>query len=203
MQEILLAALLKVELPGHTACLVDGGTLGFGADTYISSDDVLGVPEGFEALSEGVGDEAPAGALTFILPDATASSSVNTAAIADSRIRIWTAEVDADTGLIIGTPDNLADWLVDYPEIEIDQGVRRLTLNCVSHAQRLFETSLGNSLSPKFHERIYPGEFGFRNAVGVATAVPWGAASAPRGSSTANMPSAFDPTGKRFQRELW
>jgi hypothetical protein len=204
MQRILLAALIKVELPGHTACLIDGGTLTFAGDIYLSSDSLLGVAEGVEALSEGAGDEAPAGALTFILPDTTPSSSVNTPAIVDSRVRLWLAEVGMDTGAVIGTPDNMADWMVDYPEISIEQGVRRLTLNCVSQGQRLFNINMGNSLSPKFHERIYPGEFGFRNAVGVPTAVPWGAASAPRGASSQGSGAEFDPFAKARQRaELW
>ena len=200
MKRVLLAALLKVELPGHAACLVDGGTLGFGGDTYTSADSVLGVPEGFEALEEGVGEEAPAAAITFILPDATASATVNSPSIVDSRVRLWLADVDPDTGLVIGTPDQLADWLVDYPSIEIDGGVRRLTLNCVSHAQRLFETNLGNSLSPKFHERIYPGEFGLRNATGVARAVPWAAASPPRG--TAQVTGGGGGSGVKYQRGI-
>lgn len=183
MQSVLLAALLKVELPGHSACLVDGGTISWGGDLYAPVDSVLGFPEGYESLTEGAGDEAPAGAITFLLPDGTSSASVNSATISDSRVRLWLAEVDPDSGAVIGTPDSLADWLVDYPSVSIEDGVRRLTLHCVSHAQRLFELNLGNVLGPKFHERVYPGEWGLRNAVGVSIAVPWGAAGAPRGTT--------------------
>lgn len=199
MDSVMLAALLKVELPGHSACLIDGGTLSWGGDSYAPSDSVLGVPEGYEALTEGVGDEAPAGAITFILPDSTASASVNSASIVDSRVRLWLAEVDRETGQVVGTPDSMADWLVDYPSIAIQNGVRRLTLNCVSHAQRLFELNLGNVLSPKFHERIYPGEWGLRNAVGVSTAVPWGAASGPRGTTN----DYGSNTGQRQVIDKW
>lgn len=195
MDSVMLAALLKVELPGHSACLIDGGTLGWNGDSYAPTDSVLGVPESYEALTEGVGDEAPAGAITFILPDSTASASVNSAAIVDSRVRLWLAEVDSETGALVGAPDSLADWLVDYPSIAIERGVRRLTLNCVSHAQRLFDLNLGNVLSPKFHERIYPGEWGLRNAAGVSIAVPWGAASGPRGTTN-------DYGGKNVQRQV-
>ncbi|UYY77799.1 hypothetical protein [Sphingomonas sp. R1] len=183
MQNVLLAALLKVELPGHTACLIDGGTLTWNGDSYAPRDAVLGVAEGFESLIEGVGDEAPAGAIAFLLPDSTASASVNGSGIVDSRVRLWVAEVDADAGTVIGAPDSVADWLVDFPSLSIENGVRRLTLNCVSHAQRLFDLELGNVLGPKFHERIYPGEWGLRNAVGASISIPWGAASGPRGTT--------------------
>ncbi len=180
---IMLAALLRVDLPGHTALLCDGGTLQVGVNTYTSRDSVLGVPESFEALSEGVGDEAPAGAITFIPADNALSTALNSPQIAGSRVRIWVAEVDQTTGLVIGTPDSLADWIVDFPSMSNGKNGRRLTLNCVTTSEAMFEVNLGNSLSSAFHKRLYPGETGLDNASGVSTSVAWGAASAPRGVS--------------------
>jgi hypothetical protein len=184
VERVLLAALLKVELPGYTACLVDGGTVAWGGDTYTSRDPVLGVPDAFEQLSEGVGDQAPAASITFILPNDANPATANSQQLCDSRVRLWIAELDTDAGTVIGTPTQVADWLVDYPEIATENGVRRVTFALVSHGERLFELNLGNTLTSRFHQRIYPGELGLDNAAGVATSVAWGAASAPRGTTT-------------------
>ncbi|HEX8415315.1 MAG TPA: hypothetical protein VF637_15750 [Sphingomicrobium sp.] len=183
---IMLAALLRVDLPSHSAFLIDGGVLKVGADTYTTRDSVLGVPESFESLTEGVGDEAPSGAITFIPPDNVSSSTLNSPLITGSRVRIWVAEVDPQTGLVLGTPDPMADWIVDFPSISNGRNGRRLTLNCVTTSDAMFEINLGNSLSPAFHKRLYPGETGLDNASGVATSVAWGAASAPRGSNSSS-----------------
>ncbi len=188
-QSIMLAPMLRVDLPGHSAFLIDGGTLKVGDDTYGSRDAVLGVPESFEALSEGVGDEAPSGSITFIPPDNVSSIVLNSPANVGARVRLWIAEVHPDLGTVIGTPQSLADWIVEYPFLSTGRKGRRLTLNCVSLGDALFELDLGNSLSPAFHKRIYPGETGLDNASGVQTTVAWGAASAPRGSA-AGFPGA-------------
>jgi hypothetical protein len=199
---IMLAALLRVDLPNHSAFFVDGGTLQVGGDLYLPRDSVLGVPESFEALSEGVGDEAPAGAITFIPPDGVSSSSLNSPNNAGSRVRIWLAEVDQETGAVIGSPDPMADWIVDYPEMSNGKQGRRLTLNCVTTSEAMFERNLGNSLSPAFHKRMYPGETGLDNASGVATSVAWGAASAPRGTSSVGSSSSNVGGGGRINERL-
>jgi hypothetical protein len=184
VRRILIAGLLKLELPGHTVLLADGGgTVPWNGDTFGLRDSVLGVLSGFEALQEGIGDEAPAAALTFLLPDATAASAVNTGAVQNSRCRLWLSEIDADTGLLIGTPSQEADWIVDYTALSLDQGKRELEIGFVSSGDRFFQRDRGNSLAPAFHRGVHPGEAGLDNASGVATSLAWGAASPPRGVS--------------------
>lgn len=182
-QRILLAGLLKVELPGYTARLCDGGTVTFGGEVYTSRDAVLGVLDSAEALTEGVGDEAPAASLTFLPPDTASASVLNAASTQGARVRAWIVEVNADTGLVIGTGEQLGDWIVDYPSLTLGTGKRQLELACVSGGDRLFQIDRGNSLSPTFHRSIYPGESGLDQASGVSSTFAWGAASPARGTS--------------------
>ena len=183
MDRILLAALLRIDLPGHSVRLVDGGSLPWGVDVYSSEDSLLGVPKGFVALREGVGARAPAGVLTFLTPDAAQvpSSTLMNPAWQFARIRTYIAEVDPDTGTVTGEPDQQSDWLIDQPVLRFPPGGRELDLVCISHWQRLFEIDRGNSLSPSFHKSLYAGETGLDNGSGVETNFPWAAAQAPRG----------------------
>lgn len=184
MQRITIAGLLKLELPATTVRLIDGGTLDVAGETYLARDPFIGVLSGFEALNEGVGDEAPAGALTFLPPDETPAADLNAGSNQGARLRLWTAEIDEDTGLIIGEAQQEADWIVDYPAMTIDRGTRELELAFVSGGDRFFQVMRGNSLSPAFHRSVHPGEAGLDNASGVETSVPWGAPSAPRGTAS-------------------
>ncbi len=183
MNRILLAAILQIDLPEHTVRLVDGGTLPVDGATFSSRDDVLGVPKEFVALTEGVGDEAPAGVIVFLVPpeDEVPASALTDPAWQGSRVRTWIAEVDAETGTVIGTPDQQSDWIIDQTILRQGDGPRELDLVCISHGQRLLEIDRGNSLSPSFHKSIHPGETGLDNGVGVSATFPWAAAQAPRG----------------------
>jgi hypothetical protein len=181
-QRILLAGLLKVELPGHTARLCDGGSVWFEDELYTARDELLGVLDTAEALTEGVGDEAPAASLIFLPPDSAPAAALNSGANQGARIRAYLVEIDADTGLVIGPGEQLADWIVDYPALTIGEEKRELELACVSSGDRLFQVDRGNSLSPTFHEGIYPGEAGLREASGVSSTFAWGTASPARGT---------------------
>ena len=183
-QRITLAAVLKVELPSHTARLIDGGVLVIGGEVYTARDPLLGVVNGYESLTEGVGDEAPAGSLTFLPPIEAPAATLNSATNQGARVRLWTAEVDSDTGLLIGLPQQEADWIVDYPVLTLGMEKCELELACVSGGDRLFQVNKGNGLSPTYHRGIHPGEAGLDNASGVSMSVAWGAPAAPRGTTT-------------------
>jgi hypothetical protein len=184
MNRVILGALVRVDLPDHTAYLSDGGYVVVDSQGYSSEDDVLGVVDTFEALSEGVGDEAPAGVLSFLPPDGVAAADLIAPTIQGSRVRVWIVEIDPDTGEPTDDPQQMVDWIVDNPELVFTEDGRRLDFNCVANAERLFQSNQGNSLSPTFHQRIWPGETGLRNASGVSRSVAWGTASPPRGTTS-------------------
>lgn len=183
MTRITLAALLKLELPGYTARIVDGGMLVADGETYLARDPIIGVPAGFDALNEGVGEEAPAGRITFNPPASTAASTLLNAGWQGARLRIWIAEVDTN-GAVVGSPDQIADWILDQATMVLAEDNRQVEISFVGAGQRLFQMDRGNSLSPSFHKAVHPNETGLDNASGVATAVPWGAPSPPRGIVT-------------------
>lgn len=181
IDRVTLTGLIKLELPGRTVRICDGGTLVFAGETYTSEDSVLGILMSVEGVTEGVGDSAPRGKIIFApRPEAT-PAQISSAAMQGSRLRAWIAEVDADTGMIVGIPDQQIDALIDVPRIGLGRNKREVEMDFVSALERLFIVDTGNILSGEYHRRLHPGELGCDNATGVSTEFAWGVASAPRG----------------------
>lgn len=181
MDRVLLTGLMKIELPGRTVLLCDGGFVTWNGETYLGEDPDFGTLAGFEALEEGVGDEAPAGTLTMLPRSSAAAATLSRPGYQNSRIRLWLAEINETTGAVIGTPDLQADWQLDRTTLRLALGSRELEMGCVTRSQRLLARNEGNVLSSSFHSRIYPGERGHDNATGLEANFAWGAASPPRG----------------------
>lgn len=178
----MLAGFLKWEAGSETVRLCDGGTLVFDGESYTPRHSVFGAISGFDPIGEGVGDEAPAGTLTFS-PDPDADpGTINAATLQGSRIRMWISEIDRDTGEIVGTPDLQLDNIVDVTRLRINRNVFELAADIVSRTERLFLINEGNVLSGERHRQIYPSELGLNNAIGVPQIVPWGVVGAPRGT---------------------
>lgn len=183
IDRIKLAGLLKLELPGRTVLLCDGGTVKWGDDSYVAEDPVFGTIAAIEAVTEGIGDQAPAATITFApQPDADVDD-LCTEAMQGSRLRVWIAEIDYETGAIIGTPDQQTDAVIDVPRLRLGKGKRLVEMDFVSSLERLFIVATGNVLSGEFHRRVWPGERGCDNATGVETTFSWGVSSPPRGTA--------------------
>lgn len=179
---ITIAGLARFDLPGHTLRLCDGGTLRFEGEAYQSSDPVFGTIESVDPFSEGSGDEAPAGSLTFLPRTATAAATLSQPGYQGSRIRFWLGRVDPQSGTLMGEPELVADMELDTTTVRVAKGSRVLDVGMIAAAERLFNVNEGNVLSGRFHQSVWPGEQGFDNANGVGTVVAWGVASPPRGS---------------------
>jgi hypothetical protein len=124
--------------------------------------------------------------LTFSpAPDAD-PYALNSPDLQGTRLRMWIAEVDGDTGAVVGTPDQVLDSIVDVPRLRLQRGGMQLETDIVSRAERLFLINEGNVLSGEFHRRLYPSETGLNNAIGVPTVVAWGVVGAPRGTASQN-----------------
>jgi hypothetical protein len=187
VQRICLAGLVAIDLPDHDARLCDGGTVPWDGDTYGAFDDLLGVLASVERMDEGVGDEAPAGSVTFLPPSGVANVDLMDPAFQDARVRTYVAEIDPDTGEVVGDPDQQDDWRIDVPRLAVGLGKRALTYDCVPTLERIFETERGNTLSPNYHKSIFPGELGFDHASGVSFTFAFGAVSPPRGTVTSGV----------------
>ena len=181
MERILLTGLIKIELPVRDILLCDGGFLSWGGDTYRASDEDFGILTGFDALTEGTGDEAPAGILKLAPPSTAAAALLSSPGYQGARVRLWVSDVDESTGLVLGEPDLMADWQIDSTRLRIGRGTRELEIGCVTRGQRLLLNNDGNTLSPAFHRAIHPAEAGLDNATGLDAQVAWGTASPPRG----------------------
>lgn len=198
MRRVRLAGLLRIELPGTTVCLSDGGTVSFdsgtGAETYGSRHATFGSIENIDAYEEGTGDQAPALTLTLLPAEGAAASALSSGSFQGSRLRGWIAEIDDDTGLVSGDPDLMFDGAIDVTTLKLG-GLRRLEILCVSRAERIFVRNKGNTLSGGFHKRIYPGELGLDNAAGVPGPFAWGAASPPRTGAGSGGLAGITPGG--------
>lgn len=174
-----ITGLLKIELPDHTVLLSDGGVTVWDGDTYTSKDSVLGSIASVEVLSEGTGREIPTLDLAFASPGLDALTALSVGALRQSRVRLWIAQYDRETGEVTGTPDLWFSGFVDQPRFSSAFKEFSLSVTCVSEFEAMFFKDTGNGQSSTFHKSIYPGETGHDNGTGLSIPVAWGAPSPP------------------------
>jgi hypothetical protein len=179
-----LIGLLQVELPSHTAYLCDGGFIEFGGNTYTTNDSVLGTIASISPMSEGIGGDIPALDLEFNPPSSIAITDLTSGAIQRNTVRLWQAEYDRDTGLIVGTPELQFIGQLDQPAIRFSKSEYIVSISVVSKAEWFFELDIGNTLSPSFHKYLYAGETGHDNATGLSIPIAWGTEAPSTGSGS-------------------
>lgn len=179
MEVVSLTGLLKIELPGADIRLCDGGFFPWAGEIYRSRDPLYGVITSVEGLEEGIGDEVPALALEFAPPGDAPVGQLSQPGYQQSRVRLWVADYNPETGQIVGTPQVEFDGMLDQTTLRLGRQERTLATTIVPTAERMFQRNIGNSLSPSFHKSIWPGELGHDNATGLKTPTAWGVASPP------------------------
>jgi len=200
-----ITGLLKIELPGHTVLLTDGGSTVFDGETYTSYDEVVGSLAAVDTIAEGIGDEIPALDLTFSPPSVAAVSALSSGAVQRSRVWLWLAEYDTTTGAVIGTPELRFIGFVDQPQTSFAYRQLTLQITAVPELEAMFFKDTGNGLSISFHKALYPGELGHDNASGLSIPIAWGVESPPRGSvyfagGFGGVGGSFDGIGAPNQR---
>lgn len=198
MNTVGLIGLCKIELPDGDVRLCDGGFMVFDAESYRSSDALLGTIASIQAMGEGTGPEVPAMEMALLPPEESTPADLAQPGWQTSRARFWIGEYDPEAGTLIGDPDLVFDGQLDQASLSVGQ-TRELALTVVSLAERLFERNAGNSLTSAWHKSIWPGELGHDNATGLAVQVAWGAASPPTSGSTSPV---YGSPGRYEQREL-
>lgn len=171
------AGLLKIEFPAHTVHLTDGGFLVYEGDTYTATDSLVGTIASIDGLDEGQTGSIPALDITFNAPASATLTTFSSGALQRATVRLWLAEFDVETGLVIGTPDLQFLGQLDQPLASIGRGSFTVSVTCVSKAEWIFERDIGNAMSATFHKDIYPGETGHDNATGLAVPAAWGVES--------------------------
>lgn len=179
--KVMIAGLVKIQLPDTDLRLCDGGFVYFNAEKYTSAVDDFGAIESVETSEESIGDDAPSGRLTFLPESTAAAATLSQPEFQGSPMRFWLVEIDEATGTVSDS-ELIADWLLDTTKLRVSKSHRWLDMEANSVADRLFNINEGNVLSPTFHERVWTGEHGLDNATGVPTTVAWGTKAPPRGS---------------------
>lgn len=179
MDRVALMGLLKIELPGQTVRLSDGGFLTWGAEIFRSKDATFGSIGSVAQLTDGVGEEIPALEITLLPPGTTAAADLSQPGYQRSTVQMWIAQFLPETGLIAGTPDLIFHGQVDMTRLTWGRSRRELAITVVSTAERMFMANEGNSLTPRFHKSVWPGETGHDNATGLTVPVAWGTESRP------------------------
>lgn len=171
----LVCLLLKMELPGHTILLVDGAAeVVHGGETYTGEDEVYGVLDAVEQMTEQVGTEAPTVRFTFLPSSLVALADITDPANQGSPVYVWFGAVDPATGQIVGEPELLFLGELDTAEVEAGGSSTVISFDVVSAWERLFEANEGHRLNDKFWQSIYPGARGMQYVTEIQRDLPWG-----------------------------
>ena len=179
-----ITGLIKIELPDHTVLLSDGGVTEFGGDTYTGKDSLLGSLASIDTIAEGIGQEIPALDIGFAPPSTVAVTALSNGAIQQSRVLLWVAEYDTDTGAVIGDPELRFIGFVDQPRVEYAFRQFTVTITAVPELEAMFFRDTGNGLGASFHKSLYAGELGHDNATGLQVNVAWGVKSPQSGGGS-------------------
>lgn len=177
MQRIGLMGLVRLDMPGGSVFLSEGGFLVWGGDTYTARHATYGTIGSVASLVEGVDEQVPALKITLLPPGTVAPATLSQPGDQTSRVRMYIAEFDSETGLVVGTPNLMFDGQVDRTRLTVGKDRRELEIEVVSTAERLFERNMGSPLSPCFHKSLFATETGEDNATGLTRNIAWGVES--------------------------
>jgi hypothetical protein len=181
---------LRIALPGHTICLLDGSaTIIIGGETYTGRDDVFGGLLAIEAIEESQDAEAPALRIVLQPPGAPELATLADANMQGSEVRVMVGCCNLSTGQVIGTPEVIFLGEIDVPRARLAKGVRQVEFSCTSVFERFFEVDEGERVTDAFHQARWPGELGLSMISTLNDPAYWGSnppvgALAPAGGST-------------------
>lgn len=174
-RSVILAGLMRIQLPGHTIRLCDGGTTRWGEEQFTAKDPLYGVLGEIEQITEGIGDTIPALEFVLIPPSLAQAVALCHPDNEGSSFRLWMAVVDRATGLVVPDPELQFAGDIDVPTLEIDEdntfGVR---ISIASVFEQLFEPDEGVRLADTFHQFVFPGELGLANMTSTPIDTLWG-----------------------------
>lgn len=171
---------VEAVLPAATVGLLDGaGFVTFSSKSFQGRNPTYGVLAGVEALTDGVGDEAPSLRITVHPPTNTAAAAWAAADAQGSDVNVWVGVVNVQTGAVVGAPELVFSGEIDVPTLEVDKGLRQVVIECSSIFERFFEGDEGLEMTNASHQSIWPGETGFDMVTETTRQLPWGQ-DAPR-----------------------
>jgi hypothetical protein len=173
---VLMFAVVEIGLAtGGQLRLLDGsGSVSFGGRTFVGLDPDYGVLANLEAITDGMGDEAPALRIGLNPPTADAAATLAGQQMQGQGVLVWIGVLDPVLGAVVDTPALVFAGEVDQGILAVGMGSRSITLECVSVWERLFEDLEGVRLTNAFHQNAWPGELGLEFVTDVKRQLPWG-----------------------------
>lgn len=184
-----LIGFCKIELPGRTLRMCDGGFCYFGGEKYTSEDDIFGSIAAVDEFEAALGDSAEDAKIVFMPKAQALASEISSPAFQNSRARFWMGTIGSDGKTVIAS-EQLLDALVDFTTLRLRQSGRELEMSFIGRPEKLFLRQEGNTLDPRFHKSVWPGERGLDNATGARITVAWGVGAA-RGVATGSATGAM------------
>lgn len=161
--------------PYRAIRLIDSlGVLTLGGQTYVGNDPDVGSIGGFEALTEGVGEEAPAMGIVLHQVNQAVAIELCQASAQGAAVKCWFGSVNQMTGQLIGQPLVWFAGEIDVPTLGVGGESGSVSFECVSVFERFFETDEGARMSSTFLRSIFPGDAGFDYITDVSQSMPWG-----------------------------
>ena len=168
-----VATLIRLDLPGKTIFLTDGGFVDYAGNRYLGDHPVYGALSSVSPIRDG--SKAQSTRIDIVVHPATDEALVSLAAPATqgSRVQGWEGAIDRLTGLLIGLPLLQFDGELDKARFSVGEA-RALTLACGSHSERQLEPNADWRLNHAFHTRIWgAGETGLIHMTNVLKKSEW------------------------------
>lgn len=173
-----LVQLIKWEAVGFTALWSTGGFLIWGAETYLDRHPTYGVLGDLPTFEDAVDSQTSRCNLSIFPPTFEALAEVSNRRHQRTKVTIWDASVDPETGLLIGQPDWLFGGHVDFPRI-VNGEQWEVILECATEEALLNEPNSQRRLSHSHHSDIWPGEQGLIHVTGLGRKIYWRSAGGP------------------------
>ena len=170
----------QMDLPGYTLRMLDAGEVNWDGNLFVSKDPTYGSIDSIDAITDGLGDQAPQLAVTIIPPGETASAALSNPDMQGSRIRIWLGAIVS--GAVVVSPYLLFDGMMDQPALIVDKGKRNVTYECVSQFEYLFRTEEAARLSGVNQKMFYADDTFLDDVTGIVKNFMWGPGEAISGS---------------------
>ncbi len=192
-----VAILYTVTLPGGTIRWTDGGFVVWGGNTYRALTD-HGTISDSEEISDGIDNEATINAVTFMPADDTAFGNLSAFSAQGSVITTHLASIDFETGLLVGTPEELLRAEFDEPRLADNGNV--LIVDCITEESRMLEDDDQRRLTDTAHQEAWDAELGLSNVSSLPLHRYWrkdrpSAISYSGGGTASSVNRRFSPTG--------
>lgn len=165
--------ILKIDLPGHTIRLSEGGEVDYDGGRYAPIDGTFGVVTDYQDFTSGEADIAPAFELTWGIKDIAAAVALSNPASQGALVDFRVLSIDRDTNAVL-LSHPIFVGLVDSTELIGGERQYEMPMGFITEIDKLINTDKGNRLNRSFHRSIWAGEMGLDFMTGTTIPGAWG-----------------------------